>query len=131
MENGKRAARRIPGPLAAIKDIRLEKVKLYHRKDEQIWIEIIAVITEDKRLVIKGNDSGKLVKKLRSNWDYEYYIELESIDLVNLIEKTGNDHVRMSKILIWLKENYEGPEAFSRVKKLLQSLDVRYKESYW
>ena len=109
----------------------MEKVKLYHRKDEQIWIEIIAVITEDKRLVIKGNDSGKLVKKLRSNWDYEYYIELESIDLVNLIEKTGNNHVRMSEILIWLKENYEGPEVFSRIKKLLQSLDVRYKESYW
>lgn len=63
--------------------------------------------------MIKGNDSGKFVKKFRLNWDYEYYIELELIDLVNLIEKIGNNYVRMSEILIWLKENYEGLEVFS------------------
>lgn len=109
----------------------MEKIQLYHRKDELIWIEIIAVITEDKSLVIKGNDSGKLVKQLRSNWDYEYYMKLESLDLNYLIEKTGNDFVEIRGILIWLKENYEGPDAFTGIKKLLQSLDVRYEESYW
>jgi len=104
---------------------------LYHRKDEWVWIEIIAIVTEDKSLVIKGNDSGKLVKQLRSNWDYEYYLKLESMDLKDLNEKIGNDLVEIKGILIWLKENYEGPDAFTGIKKLLQSLDVRYKESYW
>jgi len=104
---------------------------LYHRKDEWVWIEIFAIVTEDKSLVIKGNDSGKLVKQLRSNWDYEYYLKLESMDLKDLNEKIGNDLVEIKGILIWLKENYEGPDAFTGIKKLLQSLDVRYKESYW
>lgn len=104
---------------------------MYHRKDEWVWIEIIAIVTEDKSLVIKGNDSGKLVKQLRSNWDYEYYLKLESMDLKDLNEKIGNDLVEIKGILIWLKENYEGPDAFTGIKKLLQSLDVRYKESYW
>jgi len=109
----------------------LEKIQLYHRKDEWVWIEIFAIVTEDKSLVIKGNDSGKLVKQLRSNWDYEYYLKLESMDLKDLNEKIGNDLVEIKGILIWLKENYEGPDAFTGIKKLLQSLDVRYKESYW
>ena len=109
----------------------MEKIQLYHRKDEWVWIEIIAIVTEDKSLVIKGNDSGKLVKQLRSNWDYEYYLKLESMDLKDLNEKIGNDLVEIKGILIWLKENYEGPDAFTGIKKLLQSLDVRYKESYW
>ena len=104
---------------------------MYHRKDEWVWIEIFAIVTEDKSLVIKGNDSGKLVKQLRSNWDYEYYLKLESMDLKDLNEKIGNDLVEIKGILIWLKENYEGPDAFTGIKKLLQSLDVRYKESYW
>ena len=109
----------------------MEKIQLYHRKDEWVWIEIIAIVTEDKSLVIKGNDSGKLVKQLRSNWDYEYYLKLESMDLKDLNEKIGNDLVEIKGILIWLKESYEGPDAFTGIKKLLQSLDVRYKESYW
>ena len=109
----------------------MEKIQLYHRKDEWVWIEIFAIVTEDKSLVIKGNDSGKLVKQLRSNWDYEYYLKLESMDLKDLNEKIGNDLVEIKGILIWLKENYEGPDAFTGIKKLLQSLDVRYKESYW
>tara|TARA_R110002072_G_scaffold303044_2_gene492102 strand:- start:10151 stop:10498 length:348 start_codon:yes stop_codon:yes gene_type:complete len=109
-------------------------VKLFEEIRQDIAIHICARISENSELVVEGVDSGKLVEKLKGDWDYEYFLTVDISNKDLLIQKLKNDNVQIHddrELLEWIKANYSGNNAFSSFQSFLIFENIDFKTFTW
>jgi len=109
-------------------------VTLFEETREDIKIQIYARITETGALMLDGVDSGDLVERLKGDWDYEYYLNVDKSSKEMLIQKLRKQNIQIiddKTLLHWIKSNYSGNNAFSSFKAFLASENIEFKMSFW
>lgn len=106
----------------------MEKVTLFDFKSERINTNVVAFIEDDGTLRVDGCDSGKLVKVMWDDYDYEYIITVKPADLPKLLETLG---ASQSDLLIAISGMFNGEKAFSRFKKYLESHQIPFDFFTW
>lgn len=109
-------------------------VKLYEEIRKDIKIQIYARVTDNNELMVDGVDSGKLVEKLKGDWDYEYFLIINKSNKDLLIQKLRDDNIQIKddkELLNWIKANYSANSAFSSFKSFLTSENIDFKTGTW
>jgi 6-pyruvoyl-tetrahydropterin synthase len=107
---------------------------LFKKESPEITIEIQVKITEEGDLIVDGYDAGKLVKELKGDYDYEYYITVKKQDKELFIQKLNEQKSPITHdedLLNWLVDNYSNNYAFSSIQTLLKQLDIKHETFYW
>lgn len=107
---------------------------LFEEKREDISIHISAHIKVDGKLVLEGIDSGKRVKELKSDWDYEYFLTIQKTDKEHLIKNLQAKNFNITsdaELLLWIKNNYSTNEAFSNFQAFLKTEGIPAEMFVW
>ncbi len=109
-------------------------INLFEEKRPEINIRVSASINEKGDLLIEGFDSGKLVRELRGEWDYEYYLTVKSAQKDHLKEHLGEQlagRAEDAALLEWLQKHFNDNNAFSSIQLLLDQLKLKYEFFSW
>ena len=110
------------------------KMVLYEESRKEIEILITARISKIGKLMIEGIDSGPLVKELRGDLDYEYFLSVSLSNKLLLIEylQLNNFEVRNDQeLLVWLMENFNKNDCFSSIMALLKQAEIEFETFFW
>jgi len=102
---------------------------LYELKNESIWISIEIYYSKEEELIIHGHDSGKIVKKITDNYDYEYFLTLQTPAIEALIQK--QELKNREELVDWFKKNFSNEKAMNQIKERLNQLQIKYKFFVW
>lgn len=103
-------------------------VILFEEKRNEIEIYISAKINQEGKLVIEGFDKGALVKDIRGNWEYEYYLTVpkdQKEHFIKLLNTRTFDIPDDKALLDWIKIHFSGNEAFSSFQSFLNKEGIR------
>lgn len=109
-------------------------VSLYEESRPEISIQITASITENADLRIAGVDSGELVKKLKGDFDYEYFLTVRKTDKILLINQLKSKYISVQDdkdLLRWLKDNFSHNDAFSSLVSFLEKEKIKFETFFW
>lgn len=109
-------------------------VSLFEEKRPDIHIQIYARINEKLDLVIEGADTGILVRELRGESDYEYYLTVEKDSKKLLISKLRDKNYEVTDdkdLLTWIKANFSDNSTFSAFRLFLEQEEVPFKTFFW
>jgi hypothetical protein len=109
-------------------------VTLYEESRPEIKIQITASINEKSDLLIQGVDSGELVKKLKGDFDYEYFLTVRKADKILLINQLQCKNINVHNdqdLLRWLKDNYSHNEAISSLISFLEKEKIKFETFFW
>ena len=104
------------------------QVVLYDHKSESIRINVVAFFENDGSLRIDGCDSGKLVKQMWGDFDYEYIITVKPSDLPGLISALGTTK---DGLLETIARAYSGERAFSKFRAFLSERKIPFDFFTW
>lgn len=110
------------------------KKTLYELKHEAIWIKIEVHATHDGQIIVYGHDRGKVVKKIKQNYDYEYYLTIkqeqvqELIARISAIEKTN---LTKEQLIDWLVFHFNTDKAVSKIQAQLNEWAITFQFSTW
>lgn len=113
---------------------KIRMVVLFEESRPEIEIQVTASITDQEELLIKGIDSGSLVKQLQGDLDYEYFLTVDKVNKILLIQKLNSRNIQIhgdADLLRWLSENHSGNRAFSSVQAFLKAEEVEFKTFFW
>ena len=107
---------------------------LYDESRKEINILITAGIGGNGELRIEGIDSGLLVKELKGDWDYEYFLTISPVNkllLINYLQlrniEVSNDH----DLLHWFQENFSKNDCFSSIMAFLKKAEIKFETFFW
>ncbi len=106
----------------------METVVLFDHKTDQIHTNVVAGFEPDGSLRIDGCDSGKLVKKIWDDYDYEYIITVTPANLPDFVNALGATHENLLEILV---KKFAGERAFSAIKTFLETRGISYDFFTW
>lgn len=106
----------------------MEKITLYDHQSENISTNVVAFFEADGSLRVDGCDSGKLVKKIWGDFDYEYIITVKPSDLPKLL---GVLKTTQEDLLAALARKFQGERAFSSLKKQLENAAIPFDFFTW
>lgn len=107
-----------------MKDCQFE---LYSLKTEHLNI-IITFSIEDK-IVIYGCESGDVVREITGNFDYEYYLTINRLNLIQLkLMKSLKSFEELKEFFI---KNFSGENCIEKVKKFCSRNFIRYEFTVW
>jgi len=102
---------------------------LFEEKNSSIWIKIDIYLTDEEKILVHGCDSGEIVKKLKQQFDYEYYLTIEKEEIQLLMDKLKLNSPE--ELIDWFVDNYSINGAVSKIKELLGKMEVSYKFMVW
>lgn len=109
-------------------------VTLYEESRPEIKIQITASINEKSDLLIQGVDSGELVKKLKGDFDYEYFLTIRQVDknlLINQLKRKNMSVHNDQDLLRWLKDSFSHNEAISSLISFLEKEKIKFETFFW
>ena len=110
------------------------QIILYAEKREGLDVIITAQKSDTGGLIIAGYDVGEVVKSIRGDSDYEYYLSVNKEEVQKLISKISTrDGIapNFSALLDWLAAHYHDEDCFSKIQALLKALEVEAEFSSW
>jgi len=109
-------------------------VTLYEESRPEIKIQITASINEKSDLLIQGVDSGELVKKLKGDFDYEYFLTIRQVDknlLINQLKRKNMSVHNDQDLLRWLKDSFSHNESISSLISFLEKEKIKFETFFW
>ncbi len=83
------------------------------------------------QLIFDGYDIGKRVEEIFGDSDYEYTYTIEPEEVEKLYMLFGiKDHDK-EKLLLAIKDRFEGNEAYSRFGEFMRENDIKYGAFAW
>ncbi len=107
---------------------------LYEDKREGLHVVITAEERESGALVIAGYDVGEIVKSIRGDSDYEYYLSVNKDEVQKLMHKISTEQgiaPNFPALLDWLAARYDDEYCFSKIQALLKDVGVEAEFSCW
>jgi hypothetical protein len=107
---------------------------LYEEKREGLHVVITAEERNGGALVIAGHDLGEIVKSIRGDDDYEYYLTVSKDEVQKLIHKISTTEgvaPNFSALLDWLAARYNDEYCFGKIQELLKEMGVDAEFSCW
>lgn len=107
-----------------MKDCQFE---LYSLKTE--YSNIIITFSIEDKIVIYGCESGDMVRKITGNFDYEYYLTINRLNMIQLkLMKGLKSFEELKEFFI---KNFSGENCIEEVKKFCFRNFIRYEFSVW
>ena len=107
-----------------------KSITLFHFKDEDIKIDIVARFEKDK-LVIDGYDIGKTVEEAWGDSDYEYVMTIPAKSLPRLYGLLDVEPGNRKKLLKALAKRFHGNKCFSAIGDFLKENNIEYDRFTW
>lgn len=107
---------------------------LYEEKREGLHVVITAEERDGGALVIAGHDVGEVVKSIRGDSDYEYYLTVNKDEVHKLMHKISTTEgiaPNFPDLLDWLAARYNDEYCFSKIQELLKGMGVEAEFSCW
>lgn len=109
----------------------MDKVLLFHLKNESIKITIEAFFDADGNLVIDGYDIGKTVGEYFGDIDYEYSTTVSPAEVVKLYHLLGIEEGAKTDLLLALQRRFNTNTCYSEIQGLLDNNGIRYNGFSW
>jgi hypothetical protein len=109
----------------------MNRVVLFHLKDENISITIEAYFDEVGALVVEGYDIGKTVEEYWGDSDYEYSIKVSPEELKKLYVLLKLEPHSGEALLTYLQENYKTNTCYSDLRTFLDRNGIRHEGFSW
>lgn len=101
--------------------------ELYSLKSENL--NIIITVSIDSKIIIYGCEYGSITKEIIGDLDYEYYLEINKINIIKfklLKRLTSSDDLKEFFI-----KKFSGENCVERVKKFCFRNFIRYEFNVW
>ncbi len=111
----------------------MKRVLYDNKKNELIWVTVTVYNTPNDEIIIKGDESGIVVKKIMRNFHYEYYIQINQEEVQKLMQKINgrNDDFKTEQLLDWFESKFYDINAASMIMEKLKKLGIKYIFSTW
>jgi len=109
----------------------MEKVVLYFEERPDINISMEIYFTEKEKLLFDGYDSGKLVKEIRGDYDYEYTYTIEPDEVNKLYHVFGLKEGDKPALLQEIKNCFSTSKAYSLFGDFLKLHSIRFEQFTW
>ena len=109
----------------------MKKVSLFQEENDDIKISIQIYFNEENKLILDGYDCGKLVKKLRGDYDYEYLCTVEEKDVPKLYELFQVPLNKKEPLLLEIQKQFNDNYAFSKFVDFLKENEVAFSRFSW
>lgn len=100
----------------------IERLKLCDYKDEHIWINVYASLTNNV-LSISGQDLGETVMRCWGDDDYEYWYEFDRRGTAKLLRLIKGKKDPASALL----REFSGPDGCRKMRELCDANAIKYK----
>ncbi|MEM7102308.1 MAG: hypothetical protein AAF502_04180 [Bacteroidota bacterium] len=112
------------------------KIILYQYQSEGLKVEVAATINDDGDLIIEGYDIGDIVKELKGDLDYEYYLIVRKRDKKELLRSLNLTFKKWTQkedkqLVQALDQKFAGRHAFSAIKQHLEKNDIPFDSFFW
>ena len=107
---------------------------LYAANSEKIKILVTAAIKQNGDLQVEGIDSGPLVKELKGDFDYEYFLTVKEADkhtLMTYLQKQQISVTTDDELLMWVKEQFGHDKSFSALMTFLNDAKIPFSTYFW
>ena len=107
---------------------------LYAANSEKIKILVTAAIKQNGDLQVEGIDSGPLVKELKGDFDYEYFLTVKEADkhtLMTYLQKQQISVTTDDELLMWVKEQFGHDKSFSALMNFLNDAEIPFSTYFW
>lgn len=107
---------------------------LYEEKRKGLHVVITAEERDGGALVIAGHDIGEVVKSIRGDDDYEYYLSVNKEEVQKLMQKISTAEgiaPTFPALLDLLAARYDDEYCFSKIQVLFKEMGVEAEFSCW
>ncbi len=124
--------RMLAGIIKAVKQLTPvgNSITLFHFKNENIKIDIVARFDEDE-LLIDGYDIGKTVEEAWGDSDYEYIMTIPATSVASLYGLLDVEAGNRKKLLKALAKRFHGNKCFSAIGDFLDQNSIEHETFTW
>ncbi|GET28911.1 hypothetical protein SD074_11130 [Prolixibacter sp. SD074] len=109
----------------------MKRITLYKFKNSEIKISMEIYFNDKDQLIFDGYDIGKTVEEAWGDSDYEYTYTIEPKEVDKLYPLFGINNSDKQKLLVEIKNRFEGNEAYSKFGQFMEENNIDYIPFSW